>query len=448
MKQMLNSRPGTNSANKAQAGSTCDRRAVRTTAALYPAMAMALALALTFSSSGVAQSGFDSEINIALNRLLPESLIASGEHRVTSVRRVGETTMEFEIESAVAGVQRAESIALAVIRIQEARTLAQASNQFAQGNKPPADENRGQINVGGDSIADILSSPLDTSANVVGQFGSKVKQTLQEVGEFPNPPDNRSATATAAAADPVFAAHRRSVASQLKLDVYSSNASVQRFLDTMARARGAGSARAGVTTVSFARAPEVEVESGHIRDRVLGAVLNEEKDALFNTAKGVLREAQVDDALAARLLDHAVLTPTHKSAMTEYVAFMSGVSNRGALIETALGVTNEVQALAKVRIARMYAHYHEGWTPLRSLISAGHLALAINKKGELIVALPFDFLAWTAQTEHIFTGLEEFAKRKGITSKAVLLSGVTTDQARAGLAAHGFESFERFLFTR
>ena len=443
MRQMLNTHDDT-CTNKANIQPNSTRGRI----GLGLACSISLAIALVFASNGFAQNRYDSEISIALDRLLPESLIASGEHRVTNVRRIGENTMEFEIESEVAGIQRADSIALAVIRIHEARTLAQATSQFTKDNKQLANENRGQINVGGDSIGDILSSPLNTSANVVGQFGSNVKQTLQEVGEFPNPAAGASTKASVTSVDSVFASHRRSVASQLKLDVYSSNTSVQSFLDMMARARGAGRARAGVTTVSFARAEEVEVDSGRIRDRVLSAVLNHEQDALFNTAKIALREARVDEALATRLLEHAVLTSTHKNAMTEYVAFMSDASNRGALIETALNVSNEVQALAKVRIARMYAHYHESWTPLNSLISAGHLALAINKKNELLVALPFDFLSWTAQTERVFAGLAEFAKRKGITSKAVLLSGVNTDLARAGLAAHGFESFERFLFAR
>jgi hypothetical protein len=445
---MLNSQQSTHDRQNSSIGDGCVAASVRSRTGMRAVHSMALALAVAFTNSGYAQGTFDNEVSIALDRLLPESLIASGAHRVTNVQRVSENAMEFEIESEVAGIQRVESIALALIRIHEARTLAQATSQVAQDNKQLADEGRGQINVGGDSIAGILSSPLSTSANLVGQFGTNVKKKLQEIGEFPNPDHNPSAGATAAPPDPVFASHRRSVASQLKLDVYSSNPAVQRFLDTTARARGAGRARAGVATISFAPSPEVEVDSGHLRERIRSAVLNEEQDALFNTAKSMLRKAQVDTGLAARLLDHEVLTLTHKSAMTEYLAFMTGVDNRGALIAAALDATNEVQAQTKVRLARMYAHYHESWTPLSVLINAGHLALAINEDGALLVALPFDFLSWTPETARIFAGLEDFAKRKNIKSKAVLLSGVTTDNTRAGLAAHGFESFERFLFTR
>jgi len=403
---------------------------------------------LAFANPSNAQSGFDNEVNIALDRILPESLISSGEHRVTGAHRVGDNSLVFDIESQAAGPQSAESIALTMLRIHEARTLAQASNQFAQDNRQQAEEGRGQLRVEGDSIAGILTSPFSTGATVVDQFGNNVKQTFEEFGEFPGPVDKRATSAAPAPGDPVFVSYRRSIANQLKLDVYSSNPAVQNFLNTLARARVTGSARAGVTTVSLGRSPEVQVESGRLRERVRLAVLNEEESALFNKAETALREAGIDADLSARLIKHEVLTPTHKSALTEYVTFLNNVNGRGALVKAALGVANEVQALAKVRIARMYAYYHQSWTPLRSLISAGHLALAINKDSALLVALPFDLLVWTPQTQRVFDGLAQFAERKGITSKSLLLSGVITQKAREGLEARGFDTFERFLFAR
>jgi hypothetical protein len=396
-----------------------------------------------------AQRSYDQgDASIALDRLLPESLIASGQHRVTGVRRAGAYRMEFEIESEAAGTQSAESIALAVIRIQEARTLAQATNQFAQDNRELADEMRGQIRIGGDSVVDIVGSPLDTSSKVVGQFGRNVGQTLEELGQFPGPGARADTAGRTASEDPIFASHRRSVAGQLNLDVYSSNPGVQRFLDAMARARSGGLGRAGITTVSLARPAEVSVDGGRVQERIRSSVLNEEQGKLFERDRDLLLAAGVEPALAERLLSHPVLSPTHMSAITEYLAFMQDVGNRGAVVEAALDARDEVEALAKVQIVRMYAHYHESWTPLSSLLGAGRLALALNRDGALLVALPFDILEWTAETDRVFTGLASFAERKQVTGRAVLLSGVATPRAQAALEERGFEIFERFLFRR
>jgi hypothetical protein len=407
-----------------------------------------LVAALLGATGAVAQPSVDYEYEapVALDRLLPESLIASGEHRVTRARQLSDHRLVFDIESDAAGALVAESIPLAVIRIQETQILAQALNQFRSANRAQAEDRRGEIRIGGDSMADIIGSPLDTSARVVGQFGRNVGQTFSELGEFPGPRDRESAPSAGVGEDPIFDAHRRNVASQLGLDVYSSNPSVRRFLDAMARARSGGQQRAGITTVALARAPEVLVGGGSVQERIRSTVLNEERSVLFERGASRLRDAGVSQDLVDRLLEHPVLTPTHKSAITEYLVYMEGVRNRGALVEASLDAGDEVQALGKVQLARMYAHYHESVDSLREFIAAGHLALAVSRDNTLLVALPFDVLQWTPETNRVFSGLAAFAGRKGARAHAVLLTGVVTDRAREALESMGFTLRPRFLF--
>ena len=107
---------------------------------------------------------------------------------------------------------------------------------------------------------------------------------------------------------------------------------------------------------------------GQVQERIRSSVLNEELGALFERNRKLLDQAGVAPALAERFLEQPLLSPTHKSAITEYVAFMEGVGNRGALVEAALDARNEVEALGKVQVARMYAYYHSEFTPLRELV--------------------------------------------------------------------------------
>jgi len=408
----------------------------------------ALAFALLAAGPAGAQGGYDEGLEpVDPGRLLPQALIASGQHRVVNARRVGPHTIAFDIESEAAGVQSAVSIPLALVRIQEAQALTQAVDQFRQDTRRAADEGRGRINVRGDSLVDIVTSPLSTSAEVVGQFGRNVGQTLDELGEFPGPGGGAAVAANTGSDDPVLASHRRNVASQLGLDVHSSNPAVQRFLAAMARARAGGSARAGITTVSVAR-PEVAIDGGRLEERIRSAVLNEERGELFERDLGLLEAAGVSQELARRFLEHPVLTPTHKSAITQYVHFLDGVRNRGARVEAALDARDEVEALAKVQIARMYAYYHEAFTPLAELVPAGHLALGVNSDGALLVALPFDVLPWTPDSDRVFSSLAEFAGRKGVSDRVVLLTGVASARAGAALEERAFRVFERFLFRR
>jgi len=407
-----------------------------------------MTIVLASTDAGAQTENYDDGEPIALDQLIPESLISSGQHRVTAVRRFSEHFMTFDIESEAAGDQSVVSIPLAAVRVQEALTLSQAINQFRQENQRFTKEERGQISVRGDSAADIVASPLSTGAEVVGQFGRNVGRTLEEFGEFPGRRDNQTRPYEVDAGDPILASYRRSVAGQLNLDVYSTNPSVQRFLSAMARAREGGNTRAGITTVSISRQPEVSVAGGQVQERIRSSVLNEELGALFERNRKLLDQAGVATELAERFVEQPLLSPTHKSAITEYVAFMEGVGNRGALVEAALDARNEVEALSKVQVARMYAYYHSEFTPLRELVAAGHLALAINRDDALLVALPFDVLAWTPQSDRVFSALAEFAEEKGATSRVVLLTGIVTERADAALEERGFRAFQRFLFRR
>ena len=93
----------------------------------------------------------------------------------------------------------------------------------------------------------------------------------------------------------------------------------------MARARAGGRARAGITTVSLSRPVEVSVGGGQVQERIRSTGAERRtRRCCSNATRKLLLDAGVSDELAAGMLGHPVLTPTHKSALTEYVRFMDG----------------------------------------------------------------------------------------------------------------------------
>ncbi len=383
------------------------------------------------------------------SRLLPEPVLRSAQHQVSAVRALSGNRVVFNIDSEIAGNQQVESIPLALIRIREILTLSQARSQSAQDNPAVPDEDRGKIKVQGDSFVGILADPFSTGANVVGQFGSNVGQTLNEFGSFPGPQgqSGRAASPTQIA-DPVFASHRRNIASQLGLDIYSTNLQVQYFLDTTATARINGQPRAGINTISLNQPVETSIDGGRIDSRIRTSLLNQDRSELFQRNEGLLREAGIDDQLIRQFLDSTVTSPSHKTTLVEYLAYLKEATHRDAIIKAALAADSEIDALATIAMVRMFAHYSESWSPVKDLIPAGHLTLGISQDGTLLVALPFDILFWNRETENIFEALSNFSESKGVLKKAVLLNGAATSNARESLEQLGFQTLERFLFKR
>ncbi len=395
-------------------------------------------------------TGYEDPAPLEVARLLPEAVIRSAQHQVTGVQAVPGNRVVFEIESEIAGTQRVESIPLALIRIREILTLSQARSQIALGNPAVPDENRGQIRVQGDSIGGILFDPFTTGGKVIGQFGANVGQTLNELGTFPWPdgPTSKAIGTGQNSSDPVFESHRRNIASQLGLDVYSSNLQVQFFLDSMATARINGQQRAGIATISLNQPVRTSIDGGQIESRIRTSILNRDRSELYQRNEGLLQEAGIDENLISDFMATTTTTLTHKTVLAEYLAYLKDVGRREALIQAALTANNEVDALATIATVRMYALYHESWSPLKELISAGHLTLGISQDGTLLVALPFDILFWNRGTEVIFEALRGFAEDKGILKKAVLLMGAATANARQSLEQMGFQTLGRFLFKR
>ena len=396
---------------------------------------------------------YEAPPTIYADDVLPSSLLRSGHHRVLGeVRTVG-NSLGFNIESDY-GSYLAKSIPMVLVRVHEIRTLAQAITQFERDNRQLATKLRGQLQVGADSFVDILTSPLDTTAQLMNQATHNVGQTFQELNNFAEGTD-RGIERDAGGAnvyeqlvpgDPIVASHKRSAASQLNLDVYSSNPRVQEFLDTVARARSSGRRTAGTATIALPRSVEARVASGRVEARIRSALTHKTIRELYRHNLDSLRMMAVEVELAHAFLSHPALSPRHKTAVVEYLRHLDGVDNRAALLEAALESQTEEEAISYVQSWRMLGVFHEMIEPLAGLVSSGHIPVAITRTRGLLVVLPFDVVYWDRHTEEIFSALAVHAAEQKYSARNVVLNGVLTPKGREQFAKRGFAVRERFLF--
>ena len=407
-----------------------------------------LVLLMMLGVAGVAKAQRYESVQVpALTALIPQALVSSGQHRILSAHPAGPYRLSFNIETETGSTIEATTLAMAMLRIHEIGTLAQAVRQFETDTAQGPDDRRGQIRVGGDTLADILGSPLDTSTKVVNQFGRNVDRTLQELGRFPGPDSPASTRSSLPANDPILSSHRRNIANQLDLDIHSTNPAVHRFLDLTARARMNGLGRAGITTVALVRDKEVQVDAGGVRAKIRSAMLDEPINTLYRHDAQLLSDAGVSDAASKEFLDHPNLSVTQKTELSEYVHYLRDIDNAAALITATLDARDEVDARERIQVARMYAHYHEQLAPITRFVDSGHLPIALTRAGTLVVALPFDLLYWDKDAETVFDVLGHLvANNASIRSATLLLPGIVTPMARQALVERGFQVLEGFLF--
>jgi hypothetical protein len=397
---------------------------------------------------------------IELDKVFPETLMQSDSYRVEDNLQLNGTLFEFTIDSNH-GRYEVLSIPMTILRIHEIRTLAQAVHAYQRDNQQLAAELRGVMRVGGDSTVDILASPLSSAGSVVDQFvNNNVGQTIKEINSI-GTPQSRQAPGSSIESeltanmyeswlpeDPILASYKRSIASHLNLDIYSSNTRVQAFLDLLARARAGGNRSAGMVTVSLPNPPEISVDRGRVEFAVRTALARKTVRELYIQNETALAAIGIEPDLYHAFLSHRAFSPRHKTEITAYLVYMEGVANRGALLRAALRANDEVSALGYARMARMLAHYHETTEKLKELVSGGNVLMATTPKNNMAMVLPFDLVWWSSETERVFTNLAQFADKNGFAERELLLIGVTSGPARTRLKDLEFKVREKYLLRR
>jgi hypothetical protein len=395
---------------------------------------------------------------IELDQILPASMVQSGVHRVERNVRLKGTLFEFTLDSDH-GRYDALSIPMAVLRIHEIRTLAQAVDAYLRDNRRLAEALRGVVYAGNNATVDILTSPLDSGGSVTRNFmNNNVGQAIENIGKRPDPmaPDARGPDGSGAEnmyeswlpGDPILAAHKRAVASHLDLDIYSSNTRVQAFLDILARARGGGNRNAGMIQVAIPNKPEIVVDRGRIQFEIRTAISRKSVRELYIQNEAALQAMGIEPDLYHAFLSHRAFSPRHKTEITGYLVYMNGVANRGALLRAALRAKDEISALGYARMARMLAYYHENTEKLKKLVSGGNVLMAITAGNNMAMVLPFDLVWWSSDTDKVFSSLAKFADQNGFALRELLLVGITSDLTRLQLERRKFVVWERYLFRR
>ena len=398
--------------------------------------------------------------HVELDQVLSETLMQSGVHRIEDNLRVKGTFFEFTVDSDH-GRYDVPSIPMVILRIHEIRTLAQAVDAYQRENQKLAAELRGVMRTGGASGVDILTSPLDSgSADISRYVNNNVGQTIEELRKLPGAKERRALGLDGKPGieenmyeswlpeDPILAAHKRAVALQLDLDIYSSNTRVQVFLDTLARARGGGNRNAGMAAIALPNKPEITVDRGRIEFAVRTAVTRNTVRELYVQNQAALDAMGIEPDLYHAFLSHRAFSPRHKTEITAYLAYLNGTANRGALLRAALRASDEVSALGYTRMARMLAYYHETTERLAGLVSGGSVLMATTTGNNMVMVLPFDLLWWSSDTDRVFSSLAKFADQNGFALRELLLVGIASEATRLQLEGRKFLVREKYLLRR
>jgi hypothetical protein len=376
-----------------------------------------IALLLVCSSSVLAENN-ESYPVINSNEVLSSDYLSSTYHRVESID-INNDYYHFIVESDI-GRYDIYSLALFKKRVNEIKTVARAINLYEQQNNEFSDELRSQLTISADSAVDLLTRPLDSASNFAGQIAGNLNATLEGEDAFVHQSNKKNSYEPK---DLTTATHKRNIAFQLGLDVYTNNSRAQTFLNTVAHARSAGRVSAGVgLTNDVVKSGEMDLKIKYLIKNKTLAELN------FHNSEWLARIG-IKESLIKQFIAHPVLSPTNKTVITAYLVKMEKVSRLDNFIELVLTTNNELHAFLYERLSNLMWRYHNEIEKISTFSNYKGQAAAITNSRKIVFFDMADLLIWSEAKQDRYEVAAKHAKSSGYKAWEVVSPGSVSQLA-------------------
>ena len=290
----------------------------------------------------------------------------------------------------------------------------------------------------------IVSEPVETISNVpkgIKKFMSRAGQTIKGIGKKQGSDKYEGSQMQRMIG---FSDTKRKVALSLGIDPYSSNPVLQHELEEIAWASFAGNATFSLGTLPIGGGAGMALTVTGTQSR-LEDILREKSPAelkLMN--RKALLAMGASGKEADRFLGNDTFSPTAQTAFLLNLKSLDGVENRRAFIRLAAETsTNEADAIFCVQTAALMSKLHNGEKPLARIALIGDFPICMAKDGTVIVALQWDYAAWTKLASDFEEQLP--APEKGATGRLIAVSGMVSPRLRQELEARRYVVEDRVV---
>ena len=294
------------------------------------------------------------------------------------------------------------------------------------------------------SAKNIARDPAQAISNVpkgIMKFLGRAKETVKNVGKGGGEDEGEGSRMKDAIG---YSDKKRQIALQMGIDLYSTNTVLQKELDDVAWASWAGG-----FTFSVASAPISGPIGGALTVTNLNSTVEEllrEKSPseLEQINRSTFRAMGASASDTERILHGGAFTPTQSTTFAVNLKSLKGVANRGAFVKVAAQKsTTEADALFCVHTAALMNQIHEK-TPIARIAMLHDFPICVAKDGTIVVALQWDYAAWTSGAAGFTNDLQKLAAQSGKnTNVLIALSGQVSPRLRQELETRGFTVHDR-----
>jgi hypothetical protein len=374
--------------------------------------------------------------------ILKPEFLSGPHHKVREEVPTSSGANQFTIDSDF-GVFEADGNEMLVRRINEINAIARLKEVSRTDEFKEALEKAAKSPVA--AAKAIAADPVHAITNVpkgVMKFMGRIGENVKGIGQKHEVKDPEGTQLQQVIG---FSDAKRKVAIDLGVDPYTTNTVLQHELDGIAWASFAGGATFTLATLPVSGAAgtalTVTEVSGDFND-----ILKEKSptDLRIMNRKALL-DLGATEKEAEKFLDNNAFSPSAQTAFVLNLRSMKGVANRRAFVRLA-GETSssETDAIFCVQTAALMSKLNKEEIPLSRIELLGDFPICVAKDGTTVVALQWDYAAWTPGAARASNEVEKFAARPPRNKRVlVALSGQVSPRLGQELEARGQQVKDR-----
>jgi len=296
------------------------------------------------------------------------------------------------------------------------------------------------------SAKNIARDPAQAISNVpkgIMKFLGRAKETVQNVGKGSGEDEGEGSRLKDVMG---YSDKKRKIALQMGIDPYSTNTVLQKELDDVAWASWAGGFTFSVATFPVSGPIGAALTVTNLNSTVDQLLREKSPSELEQINRATFRAMGASASDIERILHGGAFTPTQSTTFAVNLKSLKGVANRGAFVKIAAQKsTTEADALFCVHTAALMNQIHEK-IPIARITMLHDFPICVAKDGTIVVALQWDYAAWTSGAGSFTNDVQKLAAQSGKTPNVfVALSGQVSPRLRQELEMRGFTLHDRLV---
>lgn len=230
------------------------------------------------------------------------------------------------------------------------------------------------------------------------------------------------------------------------VDPYTTNTVLQKQLDDVAWASWAGGFSFSVATLPISGAAGAVLTVTNLNSTVEDLLREKSPSELEQINRSTFRAMGASGTDIDRLLNGGAFTPTQVTTFAVHLQALKGVANRSAFVKAAAQKSStEADALFCVYTAALMDQINQK-TPLARIVMLGDFPICVTKDGTIIVALQWDYAAWTSGAASFTDNVQKLAAKSNQSAHiSVDLSGEVSPRLREELEKRGITVQDRLV---